>query len=112
MFHVVRNDEDPETLPLLTPSSISQCTLTAVGVVAQSTKGLMLFVTVCVSGLIAVIRGPRPPAGLTISDVCVSERVLPPSFQLRANVARRKSSPLASLPAALALQALAGAVAP
>ena len=90
---------EPVTLPPLTPSSTSQRRLCA-GVVVKTVLTVPTFaVIVCVSGVTARIRGPRPPAGLTISAAWVISRVRASSCQRTRNVTRRKSSPLASAPA-------------
>ena len=101
MFQTAVKLVEPVTLPALTPSSTSQRRLCAGVVVMTVLTVPTLAVIVCVSGETPRIRGPRPPAGLTISAAWVISRVRASSCQRRRNVTRRKSSPFASAPAAL-----------
>src|SRR5688572_9955099 len=110
---LLATDGDRTASPTPLPSSACQWTAAA-GDVKNDTLATVvaLFVIVCVSGVTLLIRGPRPPDGLTISCVCVIERVWPLTVQAMTNVTRRKSSPFWSpeLPVSCGVQTFAGGV--
>jgi len=111
--HVLGVAGDRTACPALRPSSACQFTLDAGDVVKLTVAVVVaLAVIVCDSGDTLLMRGPRPPEGLTISSVCVTERTVDAWLQETVNVTRRKSSPLRSGRALVSagVQRFAGAV--